>query len=73
MDSAMAPVFLALGLAIVLYGIFNPGPYYNEDQMPLTEEERKDKRPATKTERSAYIACGILLAAWGLYGLRNSL
>jgi hypothetical protein len=46
-DTQMAPAFLVLGVAIALYGIFNPGPYYNDADMPLTPEETEDRAPAS--------------------------
>ncbi len=65
---AMAPVFLVARLAIAIYGLFNRGPYYNDVEMPITSEEIDDRRPATEAQSVIYVACGILVAAWGLYG-----
>ena len=65
------PVFVIGGFAIVVYGLIGKKPFYNEVEMPLTREEREDKRPPTKAERAGYVGFGVLLVLFGLWRLSS--
>jgi hypothetical protein len=53
------------GVAIVVYGILGRGPFYNAADLPMSEEERDDKRPATRLERAGYIGFGLVIFVYG--------
>ena len=56
------------GVAIIINGFVGKS-IRNDVEMPLTKEERENPKPPTRSGRLVYIAFGLLLCAYGVFGL----